>query len=829
MIGTFLALGWSSLDGTLDSTAKDITQHMDDMEKEAGAAHIGASAMERNRAEERHNEVRGLFAVSSPGRERRRRLRSPITIVPYPRNTTFVGRGVELNDLNEQLAQVVGETHTDSGQTPASRERTSPAPTHAGEPRVVTICGQGGMGKTQLALELLYQNRSGYNARFWISSESKAIIEQDFAKIGHRLTVELEQPPAENTLKGEVDLAKRWMETTEDTWMLVFDNVDDINDIYEYLPKVGRGLVVVTTRDHSIADTLGHLSTKSTIRLEGMDKTSSLKLLHQFIPNVVNESLVLSEDNDQTISQILKDLGGLPLCISQMGCYIRQKKCTPQKYYAILSEQSDRLYNDSRSISTLPYSWTANGNSQRLDRTIARCCNMSLDLLSDQDRYLFGVLAFYQTDKIQEKIITEHCSKTYRRKHSDNEWCWDETLSRLQKNSLITIDEAVVSVDIDEKELYELPWITPGIATCRTISIHRVLKRHALHILTTNPESLANCFSDAAYLLKMIFPNPDYPNESTASNKWVQSDLMLPHVLSLKTAYELTHSGPHDRRAKKVDHVVPSSFVELLKDCSWYMYFRGSHNIHKVALGTVDSVVDSVKFATESLEIGRKFHRQRETGGHDGVVDIDANELLLNLLGAAGSLCGRTFHLRSKACDLEDEALSIQQRIYDAKTNGGATPDYHETQNLSIYYNNAVGSNMISRRWQRMHTLFDRAEEISRLLDEARSPYYLLNFYFHRSAFKFQQGHHSSAIEDIQRALAINERALGLEHALLLHMKCIHAKMEGAIDTERGLLLEQEVLAECIRVLGEQHNVTGLAHYLTCTLQQQLGQLDNAL
>src|SRR4051812_6536856 len=87
--------------------------------------------------------------------------------VPYARNVHFTGRDDELRDLHASL-------HSDQ---PARR--------------VQVICGLGGIGKTQLALEYLYRNKDQYNIVWWISADEPATLALGYARLATQLGMKI--------------------------------------------------------------------------------------------------------------------------------------------------------------------------------------------------------------------------------------------------------------------------------------------------------------------------------------------------------------------------------------------------------------------------------------------------------------------------------------------------------------------------------------------------------------------------------------------------------------------------------------------------------------
>src|SRR4051812_27252584 len=50
-----------------------------------------------------------------------------------------------------------------------------------------TLCGLGGMGKTQIALEYCYRNEDNYRYIFWIDADTEGTLQNSFADVARAL------------------------------------------------------------------------------------------------------------------------------------------------------------------------------------------------------------------------------------------------------------------------------------------------------------------------------------------------------------------------------------------------------------------------------------------------------------------------------------------------------------------------------------------------------------------------------------------------------------------------------------------------------------------
>lgn len=128
---------------------------------------------------------------------------------------------------------------------------------------IQALCGLGGIGKTQTALEYAYRYHDDYQVILWAGAGSRAVLVSDFLKIGHLLKLpEIEQAlidPKFNlsklstskqkaSIQGPiVDAVKHWLEANSG-WLLILVNAADLPKIKDLIPSAGHGHVLITTR-----------------------------------------------------------------------------------------------------------------------------------------------------------------------------------------------------------------------------------------------------------------------------------------------------------------------------------------------------------------------------------------------------------------------------------------------------------------------------------------------------------------------------------------------------------------------------------------------------
>lgn len=195
-------------------------------------------------------------------------------------NLRFTGRKNLLGTLTSTLAT----------KNPPKRQAT-------------VIYGTGGVGKTEIALQYVYKNHSSYTSVFWVNATSLATTKQSFGNILQRIVqhyavnqntispdyLQIAQSlgipkglDSDGKLCADVEAintaVKGWFCKQENTgWLLVFDNVDDLESfkISLFIPTCDHGTVIMTSRRPECVD----LGAGSGIPVEEMEEADGIELL----------------------------------------------------------------------------------------------------------------------------------------------------------------------------------------------------------------------------------------------------------------------------------------------------------------------------------------------------------------------------------------------------------------------------------------------------------------------------------------------------------------------------------------------------------------------
>jgi tetratricopeptide (TPR) repeat protein len=232
-------------------------------------------------------------------------------MIPFERNLRFVGRQDEIQKLEDLISVPDGE-------------------------KKLAITGLGGVGKTQIALELAYRmrDREPECSIFWIPCTSYEAIEQAYMSIAQMVGLHDVEP-------AEVkERLRTYFSQTKEKWLLIFDNADEMNmwikgnsptpPLKNIIPWSENGHVLFTSRNRQLAL---KLASSNVLSVPNVDQRTAKEILRKLL--IRND---LFQD-DHVTSALLEQLAFLPLAISQAAAYINQNDISLVRYISLLNEQ----------------------------------------------------------------------------------------------------------------------------------------------------------------------------------------------------------------------------------------------------------------------------------------------------------------------------------------------------------------------------------------------------------------------------------------------------------------------------------------------------------
>ncbi|MBO0778733.1 MAG: tetratricopeptide repeat protein [Ktedonobacteraceae bacterium] len=430
--------------------------------------------------------------------------------VPFPRNPYFTGREAILQTLHRQLA--------------------------ASHPVALTqaLSGLGGVGKTQIALEYAYRYAMEYRALFWIEAET---IERIVASMT-RLADLLELPEREETDQQQIVTAvQRWL-TTHRQWLLIWDNLEDLDLLRRFLPPSFQETILITTRRQA----LGTLA--RSIDLAPMEPEEGLLFLlrrarvlgpeaageqvHQFAQQHPAEYVAAEE--------LVRATGRLPLALDQAGAYLEETGGSISGYVRRYEHQSHQLLHRRGAVST--------------DHPLSVVATLELACQWATQRHpaaleLVRFCAFVSPDAIPEELFVagaSHLGSMLGPVAADPDQ-FDLALAALRSVSLVKRH-----------------------AEAQTLSIHRLVQVVLREGISEQEQE--QWMKQVAAALNAAFPEATY-------DVWKQCERLLPHVLLLASTMP-------DQRADREFAAVLRKAADYLRQRARYeqaerLYERALH------------------------------------------------------------------------------------------------------------------------------------------------------------------------------------------------------------------------------------------------------------
>jgi tetratricopeptide (TPR) repeat protein len=195
----------------------------------------------------------------------------------------------------------------------------------------------GGIGKTQVALEFVWQHYKKYNGVVWFNAESRDRLQNEYIILGRDLNIIRD----EDNIKAE-ELArkvKHWFECRSG-WLLVCDNAENYNTIGDLHPTKG-GKILITSRY-----TAGWPQ-------EIYIDVFTIEESRAYIQKVLNTPI--SESDIMQIETLTETLGQLPLALAQATAYIKFTKMSISRYLELYEQKKRELLNSK----ILPFNYRA--------------------------------------------------------------------------------------------------------------------------------------------------------------------------------------------------------------------------------------------------------------------------------------------------------------------------------------------------------------------------------------------------------------------------------------------------------------------------------------
>src|SRR5579863_445009 len=385
----------------------------------------------------------------------------PLWTVPYLRNYYFTGRDDVLTRLHEMLLQQKTMAFT-------------------------VLNGLGGIGKTQTALEYSYRYGDEYNTVLWMHAESLQALLSDYLLLAESLQLpERQEADQMRAVKAVV----RWLQHTSQRWLLILDNVENLEQVREFLPTRGSGHILLTTRSQGLGGAMESIELDTLGQQEGaVLLLRRARLLGAGVP------LEQASGNERREAEGICELvGGLPLALDQAGAYIEENQCHLADYRQLYQRRrADLLRRQSR------------GATRTTSQVVATTWTLSfeqVEQINPAAADLLRLCAFLQPDGIPEAMLQAAGTELgpVLQPVAVDPLLWDEAIGVLRQYSLIR-----------------------RLAETKVLALHRLVQVVLKDAMT--PDVYREWAERAVRVLNQAFPEVEY-------HSWPTCQAYLPHAL----------------------------------------------------------------------------------------------------------------------------------------------------------------------------------------------------------------------------------------------------------------------------------------------------------
>ena len=236
-----------------------------------------------------------------------------------------------------------------------------------------TISGLGGIGKTQLSIQYAYNYHYKYKTCIWfVDAESSSSIYNSFSVFVQQFNLFL---PKNYNTKDLQRAIKAWLSENRG-WLVILDNLENVDTILPYLPDKINGQILITTRNT-------RLDYGTPFLLNVFDLNEALIFMKKRLSNT-NECKMeyyKYKDFSEKSTVLIKRLGYLPLALEQAAAYIKEVRCSISDYLELLNQSSVDAFSDKYAspeyyTSIVTSTWNIEDSSQQL---LNLCAYMGAD------------------------------------------------------------------------------------------------------------------------------------------------------------------------------------------------------------------------------------------------------------------------------------------------------------------------------------------------------------------------------------------------------------------------------------------------------------------
>ena len=630
--------------------------------------------------------------------------------------------------------------------------------------------------KTRLVRQYIETQKNTDLSVFWIHIGSAERMKSGSRDVANAVGIHGCDGPDVDILQK----VKEWFESeVSGRWLLVYDNVDDIDLMYGerhgrlafYFPRSNRGSIIMTTRNKQVG--IKFATAKNLIPLSTLTDAESIALM---------VTKLGEDDSERThdLKELAGVLGGIPLAIVQAISFIQENGSAPARYLELYKA------NDSTKIELLSEDFEDDTRDSELKNPIASTWIVTFEYMKAHQPLAADTLcmmSMFDAQAIPEALISKTAGG-----NSNSSTSVEKTLGILQAYSLIS------------------PRDVTGAGACidhfgRLFDLHRLVR-----LVTRNWLMMCSTYDHwVASAVEILSIRYDKLYQRQVSASYIARRTYLPHASSLMSSPPLFLKDDEDVFVPDVFHgqtlqndhaenglICPTCTGNILSRMSHWSSFVRALRVAKKAVAICTFSIGANHILT--LRHRYEVARLRSMTGDDTGAEVEFKELRLCYAMTFGPGGRKTLAVEMKLADIlqdqkkygEAESLLVRLRELSCQEHGPEHP-------LSLNIMRALSKLMITQgRDEEARALISK---ISKLFETVDSKVDLATTYMKLSRYSEAETLLTSLLED--EDVLRRERCLDRVWRSLAQTFCkqgLYGKAEGL--QRQALLYRQQVYGE---------------------------------
>ncbi|HEX8265388.1 MAG TPA: tetratricopeptide repeat protein [Pyrinomonadaceae bacterium] len=363
--------------------------------------------------------------------------------------------------------------------------------------------GHSGLGKTRTAIEYALRQRDKYSHIIFVRA-SKEELETNVQKVAVELIPSLQQAQKAEDIYREF---KAWLEKHRG-WLLIFDNVDNLEQIKPFVPTNRGGDILYTTHLRQI-NAIAEL-----IEIEEMPPEEGAELLiKRKLSNPNAELSSVSAEEQKFAKRLSEETQGLPLFLNIAGAFIAaNNEISIKEFHELYTKNKARILKEADVADNYQHRSVFVAFEFAYERICAanETDSDEAKLTAKAAQILLHVCAFLAPDAIPEEIVLEYI-KEYAPELAEvaqDKLLWLKVVGKVKEMALI--ERLKMQEDTGEIKY--------------NFNIHRLVQEVIRQKIAE--ELRREIVEQILEIVTKLFPNSDYVNKDECNR-------ILPHAQSI--------------------------------------------------------------------------------------------------------------------------------------------------------------------------------------------------------------------------------------------------------------------------------------------------------